>query len=179
MAEKPHTAVKQSTEHTNAFPPLDPNTFPSQVLWLATTFGVLYLLVRRMILPRIGEVVEDRSNHIARDLRLTEKIKIEAATALNNYKLALADGRSKANDVVASMRQQLDVEAKKERERIEAQIAAMLSEAENRIAATKSKALANIDEVAIDLARAVVSRLIGKEVTIEEVKRACAQRAAE
>jgi F-type H+-transporting ATPase subunit b len=179
MAEKPHTAVKQSTEHAKAFAPLDPNTFPSQLLWVAISFGVLYLLVRRVILPRVGEVVEDRRNQIERDLRLTEKIKSEAATALDNYNLALANGRSKANDIAMGMRQQLEVEANRERERIEGQIAAMVSEAENHITAAKSKAIASIDEIAIDVARTVVSRLIGSEVTTEEVKRSFAQRAAE
>ena len=54
----------------------------------------------------------------------------------------------------------------------------MLSEAENHIAATKSKALATIDQIAIEVARAVVSRLIGRDMTTEEVKRTFA-RAAE
>jgi F-type H+-transporting ATPase subunit b len=76
------------------------------------------------------------------------------------------------------LRERLEVEANKEQERIEAQIAAMFSEAENHIAATKSKALATIDQIAIEVARAVVSRLIGRDMTTEEVKRTFA-RAAE
>ena len=55
----------------------------------------------------------------------------------------------------------------------------MLTEAEGRIAAAKSKALASGGEVAADVAGAAVSRLIGKEVTTDEFKRALMQRAAE
>jgi F-type H+-transporting ATPase subunit b len=62
---------------------------------------------------------------------------------------------------------------------IEAQITLMLTEAEGRIAAAKSKALASVGEVAADVAGAAVSRLIGKEVTTDEFKRALMQRAAE
>jgi F-type H+-transporting ATPase subunit b len=179
MAEKTLTVVEQSTGHGRVFPPLDKGTYPSQLFWLAITFGLLYLLVRRFILPLVGEVVEYRSKHIERDLGLTEKLKNEAATALANYNQALEEARSRANDIGKEMRERLALEAKKDRARVDAHIATMLSDAEKHIAETKSKALASLDEIASDVAKAVVSRLIDSEVTTDEIKRALMQRAAE
>ena len=51
-----------------AFPPFDPSTFPSQILWLAITFGLFYLFLKRVVLPRIGGILEVRRDRIAQDL---------------------------------------------------------------------------------------------------------------
>ena len=57
------------------FPPLDAGTFAPQLIWLALTFGLLYLLLKRFYLPRVGEVIEERRERIQRDLAQAEKLK--------------------------------------------------------------------------------------------------------
>jgi F-type H+-transporting ATPase subunit b len=172
MAEKNHTAVQQSAEHAKAFPPLDPNTYAPQLIWLAITFGVLYLLMQRLILPRVGAILDERSGRMKGDLALAEKLKTDMEAELAKYEQALADARIKATTVAKGMRDKLAIETSKERASVEAEITHMLTEAEGRTAAAKAKALANVSEVAGDVAGAIVSRLIGKEVTPDEVKRA-------
>ncbi len=78
-----------------------------------------------------------------------------------------------------SMRDKLTAEVDKERAKVDAAIAAKLSEAERRIADTKTKALGSVGDIAGDVAGAIVARLIGKEVSKDEVKKALVQRAAE
>jgi F-type H+-transporting ATPase subunit b len=177
MAKDTHATV--GGEHTKAFPPLDPSMYAAQLVWLAITFGLLYALVRRIFLPRVDAILEDRSGRIKSDFALAEKLKRDTEQALASYEQALTDARAKARGVTTVMRENLAKETAKERARIEAQLAAMLAEAENRIGAAKSKALASIDEVASGVASAVVFRLIDKEVTTDEVKKALMQRAAE
>ena len=62
---------------------------------------------------------------------------------------------------------------------MEALIAAKLTEAERRIADTKTRALANVSDIAGEVAGAIVARLTGKEATKDEVAKALARRAAE
>ena len=50
--------------HAKVFPPLDPATFVPQLVWLAISFGLLYLLLKRVALPRVGEVIEERADRI-------------------------------------------------------------------------------------------------------------------
>lgn len=179
MAEKTHAAVQPSGEHTKVFPPLDPNTYASQLIWLAITFGLLYVVVRRIFLPRVDAILEARSDRRKDDLALAEKLKRDMEVALATYEDALRDARTKAHAVAKEMREKLAAETDTERGRIESKIDAMLAEAENRIDAAKSKALASVGEIAGDVASAVVARLIGKEVTTDEIKRAATQHAAE
>jgi len=179
MAQKAGTAIPEGGEHAKVFPPLDPGTFAPQLVWLALTFGLLYLLLRRVVLPRVGEVIEERSDRIKRDLGLADKLKADTEAALANYEQALGEARTKANALAKSMRDTLAAEVDKERAKVEAEVAAKLAEAERRIAETKAKALAGVSDIAGEVAGAIITRLIGKEVSKDEVQKALVQRAAE
>ena len=179
MAQKASTAVPESGAQPKVFPPLDAGTFVPQLVWLALTLGLLYVLLRRVVLPRVGEAIEERADRIKRDLEQAEKLKGETEDALANYEQALAEARAKSNAMAKSMRDKLTAEVDKERAKVDAAIAAKLAEAERRIADTKAKALASVGDIAGEVAGAIVSRLIGKEVSKDEVKKALVQRAAE
>jgi len=154
-------------------------TFAPQLVWLALTFALLYVMLKRVVLPRVGEVIEERSDRVKRDLAQAETLKAETAKALANYEQALSDARAQAGTIVKSMRDKLADEVGKERAKVDGQIAAKLAEAETRIAETKSRALASVGEIASEAAGTIVTRLIGAEPTKDEVKRALLQRAAE
>jgi len=179
MAQNVGTAAPGGGGQLKVFPPLDASTFAPQLVWLAITFGLLYLLLKRIVLPRVGEVIEERGDRIKRDLAQAEKLKSDTEQALANYEKALADARTQASSIAKGMRDKLTAEVDKERAKVEAQIAAKVAEAESRIIDTKSKALASVGDIAGEIAGAIVARLIGKEVSKDEVQRALVQRAAE
>ncbi|MBX9590642.1 MAG: F0F1 ATP synthase subunit B [Hyphomonadaceae bacterium] len=181
MAAKVNTGTTGHSDVNNAkvFSPLDTGTFVPQLVWLALTFGLLYVLLKRFALPRVGEVIEERRERIQRDLDKAEKLKVETEQALAHYEQALAEARAKANAIANDVRAKLAAEVDKERAAVEAEIARKLADAEARIAQSKSKAMASVADIAADTAGAVVSRLLGKEVTKDEVQRALVQRAAE
>ena len=172
------TTTSQEAGHAKVFPPLDAGTFAPQLIWLALSFGLLYLLLKRFYLPRVGEVIEERRERIERDLRQAEKIKAETAQALNNYERALGEARGKAQAIVKDMRNTLSAEMEKERSTVETQITAKLADAEARIAQTKASALAGVSEIAGELAGAIVARLSGREVSKDEVAKALVNRQA-
>jgi F-type H+-transporting ATPase subunit b len=179
MSENTGTTVQQSAEHAKSFAPLDPATFPSQLLWLAITFGLLYVVVRRVVLPRAGSVIEERRNRIKGYIALAEEIRRDTQVALARYTQAVADARSHAGEVAKDLREKVRLEVETERVRIEAEIDARISEAEKRIAAAKAKALATVGEIASEVASAIVSKLVDEEVTTDEVKSALVKHAAE
>ena len=179
MASTASTGTPTDATHAKVFPPLDVGTFAPQLVWLALTFALLYVMLKRVVLPRVGEVIEERSDRVKRDLAQAETLKAETAKALANYEQALSDARAQAGTIVKSMRDKLADEVGKERAMVDAQIAAKLAEAETRIAETKSRALASVGEIASEAAGTIVTRLIGAEPTKDEVKRALLQRAAE
>src|SRR5215510_7737835 len=179
MAKTATTGTPGDAPHAKVFPPLDASTFAPQLVWLALTFALLYVILKRAVLPRVGEVIEERSDRIKRDLAQAEELKVETDKALAHYEQALSDARAQAGAIVKTMRDRLADEVGKERAKVDAQIAAKLAEAETRIAETKSRALAGVGDIASEVAGTIVTRLIGAEPTKDEVKRALLQRAAE
>ena len=181
MADKVTTGQAGHPEagHAKVFSPLDAATFVPQLVWLALTFGLLYLLLKRFALPRVGEVIEERRERIQRDLEKAEKLKVETQQALASYEQALAEARAKGNAIAKGMREELSAEVDKQRVAVEARIAQKLADAEAQIAQSKAKAMASVNDIATDTAAAVVAKLLGKEVPRDEVQRALVQRAAE
>jgi F-type H+-transporting ATPase subunit b len=181
MAQKASatTAVPEDHGHAKVFPPLDQGTFAAQLVWLALAFGLLYLVLSRVALPRVGEVIEERRDRVQRDLDAAEKLKSDTEQALANYEQALAEARGKGNTIAKAMRDALAAEVDKERVAVEAQLSQNLAEAQARIDDTKTRALASVNEIATDIAGAIVTKLIGNEVSKDDVKRALAAGAAE
>jgi F-type H+-transporting ATPase subunit b len=180
MAEKVSagTAVPEG-EHAKAFPPLDPANFAPQLIWLALSFALLYVLLKRIALPRVGEVIEERGDRVRRDLQQAESLKIDTEQALANYERALSEARSKAGALAKDVREKLTAEVNGERKKMDEEIARQLVAAEKSIAETKAKALANVGEIAAEVVGAIVARLTGKDVSKNEVQKALAARAAE
>lgn len=153
-------------------PQLDIATFPTQVFWLVVSFLVLYVLVSRVALPRISEVLEERQDRIADDLDKAETLKKEAEQVRMEYEKALSEARNKAHIV---LREAQDAAAKNatEAEAVAREtVANMLKDAETRIAVARSDAMSNVRNVARDVAGDAVAKLIGIEVSGEEVDRA-------
>lgn len=165
-------AAAANGEGSSGLPQLNPANFAPQLFWLAVSFVILYLILSRSTLPRIGEVLEERRDRVQRDLDAAERFKRETDSALAAYEKALADARQKASSMAKDVRDRLAADTEAERNRVESELAAKIADAEARIAATKSKALASVDEIAAETATAVVGKLLGEDVSPAEVKNA-------
>jgi len=142
-------------------PQLAFETFVPQLVWLVITFGFLYLMMARVALPRIATVLEERRDRIADDLDQAEQFKLQTDDAIAAYEKALADARVNAHEIAQATRDRLHEETERQRQSIEARLAEKIATAEKQIAATKEKALGNVRAVAIEVADAVVTELLG------------------
>jgi len=176
--EAPHEASAAGEAHAGAeapggehgaFPPFDPATFGSQLFWLAITFGALYLLMSRIVLPRIGGILETRSNRIAGDLAEAGRLKQETDAAIAAYEQALAEARQSAHAIAQKARDAAKAEIDSDRRRIEADLQQKLDAAEARIGEVKTRALAEVDAIANDAAEAIVETLLGLSVGKPEI----------
>jgi F-type H+-transporting ATPase subunit b len=167
--------MAEPTAHTEApaaktsFPPFEAQNFPSQLLWLAVTFVLLYALMSRIALPRIGSILADRSKRIADDLAGAQRFKEQSDAAHAAYEKSLADARARAQAIAAETHAKQAAAAEATNKRLEAQLHERLAAAEQSIAATRTAAMANVGAIAADTASAIVERLIGTAPAAEEV----------
>ena len=155
-------------------PQLDFSTWPPQIIWLVITFGILYLVISKFALPKIGGAIESRQNRIASDLDEAQRLKDESERAIAAYETALAEAKAKAHGIAQETRDTLKAEIEAERNALDEKLNERLAEAEARISATKADALKSVEEVAGEAAGAIVSQLIGKKTSAADIKKAVA-----
>ncbi|MDQ0391643.1 F0F1 ATP synthase subunit B [Labrys monachus] len=156
------TEVPAESHKDGAFPPFDSSTFASQIVWLVIAFGLLYLLMSRIALPRVAGILDDRAGKIAADLDAARKARAESDAALATYETSLAQARAKAQNIAAETRQAVTAETNATRQQLEAELSAKLATAETQITATKTAALGSVNGIAVEAAAAIVEQLIGK-----------------
>ena len=154
-------ALAATGEAEAGFPPFDPTYYPSQLLWLAITFGLFYWFLKKVILPRIGGILDVRGDRIAQDLDQAARLKNEADAALAAYEQELADAKVKANAIGQEARDAAKAQAEAERKQAEAANEAKLAEAEARIALIKDAALRDVGQIAEETASVIVQELVG------------------
>lgn len=166
------TAAEGGAHGGGHFPPLDSNTFPSQIFWLVIFFTLLYVLMSRLVLPKLALLLEARAKRIESDLAQAQKLKDETETAFKAYEKALSDARSKAAAIAQDNRDVLAKEVEAERGALEATLADKLQKAEATIAASRDRAMASVADVAAEAAADIVAQLTGSKVSKADVARA-------
>ena len=167
MAEP--TAHTETPAGHSAFPPFQSEHFPSQLIWLAITFVLLYLLMSKVALPRIASIFAERSRLIGEDLKAAEGFKERSDSAHAAYEKSLADARARAQAIAAETHGRQASEAEATSKRLEAQLHERLAAAEQSIASTRAAAMGNVRTIAADTAAAIVERLIGRAPAEGEV----------
>ena len=143
------------------FPPFQKEHFASQLFWLVLAFVLLYVLMAKVALPRVGSILQARRDAIAGDLGQAQTFRQQSEAALASYEKALADARNRAQTIANETREKQQAESDAARKTLEGGLNAKLAEAEKSIATAKTAAMANVRSIAEDAARAIVERLIG------------------
>lgn len=157
-------AVDQPTMASEgaAMPQLDFATYPNQIFWLAVALVIIYFMLSRIALPRIGAVLAERKGTITNDIAAAEELKLKAQEAEKAYNQALADARTEAAKIVADAKAEIQADLDAATADADAQIAAKSAEAEKSIGEIRASAMESVTEVAKDTAKELVAALGGK-----------------
>jgi F-type H+-transporting ATPase subunit b len=161
-----------ASEHGSKFPPFDSTNFPSQLIWLAITFGALYLLMSRIALPRIGAILEHRRRHIADDLAQSEELGVKSQAVLAAHEQALGQARGRAQTLENEARQSTAASAEARRKELDATLNTRIAQAEKSIAASRASAMGSVRGIATEAAGAIVERLTGSRPAEHEIAEA-------
>ena len=166
-AETPHAEAA-----SGGMPQFAIETWVGQIFWLFLTFGVMYFILSKFILPKIGQGLTDRGDRIADDLDEASRMQQQAAQAQADYEQALADAKAKAHNIAETTRKSVDEELEAEAVKTDEQFARKQAEADDRIRTIKTAALAKIDDVAGDTVGEIIAKLTGVKTSSARVKSA-------
>ena len=135
--------------------------FLSQLFWLAVIFTGLYFVMARVALPRVAEVLEERSERLAEDLERAEKLRQEAEEVVAGYEAALSKARSEAAGVLSETGKEIQALTAKREAEFAKELARKTAAAEARIAAAKAEAQAQVRDIALEATIDITARLVG------------------
>jgi len=172
QAATPATTHSTEAHGKPGFPPFQKEYFASQLVSFAIAFILLYVIVSKFALPRVGSVIESRLGKIDGDLAEADRLKGESDAALTAYETELATARANALAIGSDIREKLNKQADAERKVLEDRLAAKLADAEKAIAVTRTSAMGNVRSIATDAAAAIVQRLAGVAPDVKAVENA-------
>lgn len=169
-ADAAHGAEMAAEHGATGLPQLAIETFGSQIPWLVITLVVLYLVLTKAALPKIGGVIEERHDAIEDDLDRAAEFKRRADEAGKAYDQALIDARAEAQTIANATRAEIQKEVDAATAKADAEIAARTAEGEKRIAEIRAGALDSVEQVAVDVAEALVAAIAPDAADAKAVK---------
>jgi len=134
----------------------------NQVAWLVVSLIIIYFVMSRIALPRIGSVLAERSGTITNDIAAAEELKLKAVEAEAAYDKALVDARAQASQIVAEAKAEIQAELDAELAKADAKIAVKTAEGEAVIAEIRDSATKSVTTVAKDTTKALIESMGGK-----------------
>lgn len=168
-------ATAASTEAQGAssgLPQFDPTWWGGQVVWLALIFLVLYLVLSKVLLPKVGRTIDEREGKIAGDIADARRLKEEAEAQAVAAEAELANARAKAHKTAADAKAKAAASAAERQAAEEVKLNERLATAEAEIRAARDQAMGNVSAIAVETAQAIVEKLTGEKVTKTAVKAA-------
>ncbi len=143
-------------------PQFDPAVFAPQLFWLALTFIVLYVLMAKLVLPRIASVLDERQQRIDANLDRAAHLKAEANVAVSAYERALTSSRYRAQDMIKETTERLIAESERRNRELAARLAEQIKAGEARIGAARQAALSHVREIAAEVSAVAAANLTGE-----------------
>ncbi|MAV88558.1 MAG: F0F1 ATP synthase subunit B' [Rhodospirillaceae bacterium] len=153
-------------------PQLDISTFLPQIVWLIITFGVLYILMAKLALPRIGSILEQRQNRIEDNLGMAQNLKRESEADAKAYEAAIVEAREQARSSIQLAIKEMSEQSQRRQSELNDRLVAELKSAEERIGEAKKKAMSNISETAEDIVLDAAESLIGVAPSKDSIRSA-------
>lgn len=152
-------AAAGGQEASGSFPPFDVTLFASQLFWFALTFGALYLILSRVVLPQIAAVLAKRAGTIKSDLDEAAQKSAAAEQARVDMEKAVAKARADARAMVDAARADVTAKLTAEQGAAEERLAKKIAEAEAKVDGERKKALAEVPAIAEALARDIADKI--------------------
>ena len=149
---------------SGGMPQLDPEFWISQIFWLTITFGILYLVLSKFILPKISSNLELRKSKIQENIEAAEKQRESSEIKLKEYDEIILKSKIEAKNIFKNAREKIIKDINSKKEILDKQIDDEINNAEKEIEALRKVAAEKINKIAIETSSDLLKKLIGTEI---------------
>jgi F-type H+-transporting ATPase subunit b len=154
---------------SGGMPQLNPEFWISQIFWLAITFGVLYVVLSKLILPKISANLEIRKSQILENIEAAEKQREESELKIVEYKKKIENSRNEAKNYFKQAREKIVKDINLKKEVLDKELNKEIQKAESEIQELKDKAPEKISKIAVETSADLLQQLIGAEVNSSSI----------
>ena len=149
---------------SGGMPQLNPEFWVSQIFWLTLTFGFLYLVLSKLILPKISANLESRKLQISDNIEAADKQREESEKKLKEYEEIVSQSKTEAKNIFNQAREKALKNINEKKEILDKQIEDEIKKAEDEIIKLKKDATVKINKIAIEMASELSQKLIGADI---------------
>ena len=149
---------------SGGMPQLNPEFWISQIFWLTLTFGVLYFVLSKLILPKISKNLESRKSQILENIEAAEKQREDSETKLKEYDEIISKSKLEAKNIFNQAREKVLKDINTKKDLLDKQIDDEINKVEKEIKAFRNSAPDKINKIAIETASELTQKLIGAGV---------------
>ena len=149
---------------SGGMPQLNPEFWVSQIFWLIITFGILYIVLSKFILPKISSNLELRKSQIQENIETAEKQREMSEVKLKEYDEIILKSKLDAKNIFKNAREKIIKDINLKKETLDKQIDEEISNAEEEIKTLKRDATDKINKIAIETSSDLLKKLIGTEI---------------
>ena len=154
---------------SGGMPQLNPEFWVSQIFWLTLTFGILYIVLSKAILPKISSNLELRKSQIQENIEAAEKQRIESDTKFKEYDDLILKSKIKAKNIYKDAREKVIKDINLKKEVLDRQIDEEIKKVEKEIEVLKKNAPERINKIAIETSSELIKKLIGAEINSSSI----------
>ena len=148
---------------SGGMPQLNPEFWVSQIVWLVLTFGVLYIVLSKLILPKISENLESRKSQILENIETAESQREESEKKLKEFEKIILESKLEAKNYFNEARQKILDDINSKRLALEKDIDEEISAAEQEVNNLKIGSHEKIRNIAVETSSELIKQLIGEE----------------
>jgi len=154
---------------SGGMPQLNPEFWVSQIFWLTITFGILYAVLSKLILPKISANLEMRKSQILENIEAAEKQRKESELKLAEYEKIVQSSKNEAKNYFRRAREKLLKDISLKKDHLDKELNQEIQKAESEIQELRTRAPEKINMIAVETSADLLQRLIGAEVNSSSI----------
>ena len=154
---------------SGGMPQLNPEFWISQIFWLTITFGILYFILSKFILPKISTNLEIRKSQILENIEAAEKQRIESELKIEEYEKIVQNSKNEAKSHFKQTREKLLKDINIKKETLDKGLNKEIQKAETEIQELRNKAPEKIKKIAVETSSDLIQQLIGTEINSSSI----------
>ena len=154
---------------SGGMPQLNPEFWVSQIFWLTITFGILYVVLSKFILPKISANLEVRKSQILDNIEAADKQREEGELKIEEYEKIVQSSKNEAKNYFKQTREKLLKNINLKKDSLDKELNLEVQKGETEIQELRDRAPEKINKIAVETTKDLLQQLIGENVNSSSI----------